>query len=528
MILVSHRAAALGVPQAVLAGLADALPVTAEVTVKGEIYSVVPHDLTSTLVLRNAGETVPAPILTQYEWPHARGWKPFEVQRQTAALMTTSPKGFVLNDKGTGKTLTTCWATGFLRQQGLIRKTLVVAPLSTLDFVWVKDIKQAFPELRTSVLSGTKAKRLKALAADADIYIVNPEGMKILEAEILAREDIDCFVFDECTALRNPTSDVTKCAARIARKMKFAWGLTGSPCPKSPTDAYGQCKVFTPGMNGLPKSFRLWEEEVLVPGGPFRSQWKPRKDAMTHVHRVMQPAARYSLDDVVELPPMVEQFLDVPLGDRQRTAYEQMREHCLALVERHEIDAQNAGVAANKLLQISTGYLYGKDAEGREVSVTLDNELRLDTMVECVEQSRSKAIVFVPFKHALSGVSERLTKEKIAHARVDGSVSVAKRLKIFNDFQNPDSTTRVIVAHPACMAHGVTLTEADTIVWFGPLCNLETFEQANARIRRIGQRRKQQYFYLQGTPMEKRVYRILKDRANFQTNLLGLFAAGSH
>ncbi len=526
MILVSRGAKALGVPSAVAAGLAGSLPVTGEVTVQGESYCVVPHDLASTLVLRNAGETVPAPVITQYAWPHARGWKPFEVQTKTVALMTTSRRCYVLNGMGTGKTICTLWAYDYLRSVGLVKKLLVVAPLSTLNFVWAKEVKQSMPHLSVSVLKGDKAKRLKALAIEADVYVINPEGMKILEAEIGARDDIDCMAIDELATFRNPTSDRTKACGRLIKRMAFAWGLTGSPCPKSPTDAYGQCKILTPGLNDLPKSFRLWEERVLVPGGPFRSQWKARKDAMDHVYAVMQPAVRFSLDDVIELPQSIELPIDVEMGPRQKVAYEQMREHCLALIDKHEIDAQNAGVAANKLLQISTGYLYGKDAEGKPVEVTLDNELRLDAMVEAVTNTPNPSIVFVPFKHALSGVAKRLADEGIGYERVDGSVSSKKRDEIFQRFQKGE--IRCLVAHPACMAHGVTLTEADTIVWFGPLCNLEIFEQANARIRRIGQKRKQLYFFLQGTAMERRVYRMLQDRANFQSNLLGLFAAGSH
>jgi len=82
----------------------------------------------------------------------------------------------------------------------------------------------------------------------------------------------------------------------------------------------------------------------------------------------------------------------------------------------------------------------------------------------------------------------------------------------------------VLVAHPECVAHGITLTAADTIVWFGPITSNETYEQANARIRRVGQKHKQQIIHLQSTAVEKKVYRMLQNQANVQDSFLKMFA----
>jgi SNF2 family DNA or RNA helicase len=89
-------------------------------------------------------------------------------------------------------------------------------------------------------------------------------------------------------------------------------------------------------------------------------------------------------------------------------------------------------------------------------------------------------------------------------------------------FQNTDKY-RVIAAHPQCLAHGITLTAADTIIWFGPVTSLEIFDQANARIRRVGQKHKQQVLMLQSTPVEKKIYRMLRAKQLVQNKLLALF-----
>jgi SNF2 family DNA or RNA helicase len=131
-------------------------------------------------------------------------------------------------------------------------------------------------------------------------------------------------------------------------------------------------------------------------------------------------------------------------------------------------------------------------------------------------------IVFVPYTHALDGVSKRLTEESIEHGVVSGKTSRREREKLFGLFQNTDRI-KVLAAHPATMSHGLTLTAADTIVWFAPYTSLETYEQANARIRRVGQKHKQQILMFQGTPAERKVYARLRAKKKVQDKILDLF-----
>jgi hypothetical protein len=520
-VIVGRASKTLGIAAAMAVGLG--LPVTAEVTLRDQQFAVLEHNFHNTLALRSRGLEVPAPALSQYAFPDAQGYRPFSVQLKTVALMTTAPRAYILNGMGTGKTKSALWSFDALREQGLVSRCLVLCTVSTMEDTWAEEVKVTLPHLRVSVVKGDKARRLKALAADAEVYIINHDGIKVIEDEIRARPDIDCVIVDEFASFRNPTADRTKCLARILKQARFAWGMTATPCPKSPTDAYGQCKTLTPGCHGLPDRFKKWEDMVLVPGGPFRSQWKPKADAMDTVYRVMQPAVRFALDDIVELPPLHEHPVEVGMGPIQQRVYKQIRDEAYALVQKNEITAANAGVAANKLLQIATGFLYGSDG----TVIQLDNTPRMDALVKSIREAKQKVLVFAPFRHALAGISQRLTLEGIEHGIVQGGVSGTKRAAIFKRFKNKDDGMGVILAHPRSMAHGLTLTIADTIVWFGPLFDLEIFEQANGRIRRFGQKNPQHFIYLQGSPAERKIYAMLRSRAAFQSNLLGLFKAGS-
>jgi len=176
----------------------------------------------------------------------------------------------------------------------------------------------------------------------------------------------------------------------------------------------------------------------------------------------------------------------------------------------------------NKLSQGGTGWVYASD----KTVAALDNGARLDVMLELIDATNHKVLVFVPFKHALDGISKVPNRENTQPAVVSGDTPAGARSDIFSAFQNT-TKYKVLAAHPQCLAHGITLTAADTIIWFGPTTSLEIYEQANARIRRIGQKHKQQVFKLQGTPVEKKIYRLLSDHQAVQDRLLELFEDAS-
>jgi SNF2 family DNA or RNA helicase len=229
------------------------------------------------------------------------------------------------------------------------------------------------------------------------------------------------------------------------------------------------------------------------------------------------------LDDVVELPDIIERTIDINLGKKQGEIYEKLRQHAYAAVQEGEITAMNAGAVLNKLLQVSLGYVYTKD---RGV-VALDNDLRLDALTDAINSTDRKVLVFCPFTHALDGVCERLKREGIEFGSVHGGTPKRYRDELFSAFQQT-TKYKVIAAHPATMSHGLTLTAADTVIWFGPTTSLETFEQANARIRRIGQKHKQQILMFQSTPAERRVYSRLMAKKTVQDNLLDMFASDTN
>lgn len=478
--------------------------------VKGELL-VINHGLAEYVLLRRLGYAIPNPILSYYDWS---GGTPFQVQRITVSMLTANARGYVLNDMGTGKTKAALWAWDALYAAGYCKKLLVVSPRSTLRFVWANEVFATVPHRKCAVLHGSKKKRLDQLATDADVYVINHDGLKVIQSQIerlVAAGEINVLVIDELAEHRNKNAR-SKAMEKFAAKFDWVWGMTGSPTPHYPTDAWQQCRIVTPWR--VPTHFTDVRDILMKKVGPH--QWVPRDGAMDTVFEWMQPSVRFSMDDVMELPDTVTREVVVPLGPKQQHVYNMLALHFQAGVENHVINAANAAVAMSKLLQVALGWVYTKQKD----IVSLDNDDRLQAIYDLIMANSRKVIVFSAYRHAVEGIAAYLRSRDIDTAMVHGDVN--KREDIFNAFQN-STKYKVLCAHPECMAHGLTLTAANMEIWGGPIADYSIYEQACARIRRAGQAHRQQIIHVLGSPVERKIYRLLRTRALTQDALLELF-----
>lgn len=485
---------------------------------RGVPITLVPHRLDETLILKNLGYDVPSPVQYHYDW--SGEYTPFDVQRVTVDLMTVYPRAFCLNDMGSGKSASALWAVDFLRQKKRVERTLVVAPLSTLERAWGDEIFRNFPHLNYAVLHGSRDKRLRLLAnRDFDIYVINHDGLEIVAEELGDRPDINMIVIDELAVYRNAQTTRWKVANEVCNKQlsgtRRVLGLTGTPTPNAPTDAYGQVKLVKP-ENVAGMSFTRFKDRVMQQISQY--VWLPRANAQEVVAQHMLPSVRFSLEDCVQLPELVYVDRDASLSGEQAKAYNQMMNQLATELAQGEIVAVNEGVKASKLIQIACGVAYDVDGVERVTGA----ESRVAVVKELIEESSSgKAIVFVPFRSVVAYVTDKLRKAGFAVESIDGSTSKRDRDQIFSRLQTSNDLN-VIVAIPSCMAHGITLTAASTIIWYAPVTSNEIFTQANARCHRPGQKHKCVVAQIAGTPIERRYYRRLKDKQSSQGLLLEL------
>lgn len=478
-------------------------------------HMVMPHDRASVRLLRNFGLDAPAPILTQYDWS---GDTPFETQKKTAELLSVNSRAYILSTMGTGKTRAALYAADYLMKTGEIFKGLIVAPLSTLTNVWEQEIFKCFPHRSSLTLHGTRKKRLELLEEPADFYIVNHDGIHIIQEAIKDRVDINLVIIDETAAFRNGRTRRFKSMKKVVSNRKYVWGLTGAPTPNEPADAWAQCRLITPER--VPNYFGRFKDKTMIKVSQFR--WVPRKEANDIVAEAMKPSVRFTREETVELPPVSFRDVVVPLSKEQTHLYDGLMKRFQTEYATKKITAVNEGVRLSKLLQVCCGYVYSSETGDTRSTIIPDHADRIAALDELIAENDRKTIVFVPYIHACEGIFRHVSKKHSA-ALINGSTPKKDRDKIFTMFQQSD-TPRVLIAHPQTMAHGLTLTAANTIVWYSPTMSLEIYLQANARISRPSQTHKQLIVHMIGAPVEKRVYKRLSSKGKMQGTLLGMLS----
>lgn len=463
-------------------------------------------------VLRNLNvKDVPSPILGKYDWPGR--YKPFDHQKTTASFLTMNPRAFCFNEQGTGKTASAIWAADFLMKQGKINRVLIICPLSIMDSAWRNDLFSFAMHRTVDIAHGAKKKRQEIIGSDTEFVIINYDGVEIVKDDI-ANGGFDLIIVDEATHYKNAQSKRWKVLASIMTGDTWLWMMTGTPAAQSPVDAYGLAKLVNP--KEVPRFFGAFRELVMHKVTQFK--WAPKPNATEIVYNALQPAIRFTKEQCLDLPEMTYVKREVELTAQQKKFYEILRKQMMTTAGGEQITAANAAVNMNKLLQISCGAVYSDTGE----TVEFDVKNRYKVLREVIDESSQKVLIFVPFKHVIGILKEKLDKEGITNDVINGDVSANKRTAIFKEFQDTDNP-RVLIIQPQAAAHGVTLTAANTIVWWGPTSSLETYAQANARVHRSGQKHPCTVVQLQGSPVEKRIYKMLDDRINVHTKMIDLY-----
>ena len=482
-------------------------------TPKGTGYRVaVNWTLPNTKILHNLGfKKVPSPIEGQYNWPGL--YKPFAHQKVTAGFLTVNQRAYCLNDMGTGKTMSVIWAADYLLTKRYISRVLIICPLSIMDSAWRADLFRTTMHRRVDIAHGSRDKRRKVIASDAEFVIINYDGVESVQKELLAG-GFDLIVCDEASALKTATTKRWKMINGLIQSHTWLWLMTGTPAAQSPTDAYGLAKMLNP--KSVPSFFGAFRDKVMLKVSTFRYVAKP--EAQEIVHQTLQPAIRFTKEECLDLPEMTYMERDVPMTAQQKKYYDLLRKDLLIHAAGEEVTALNAAIQMNKLLQISSGACYADNGE----VVEFDCANRLHEMTEMVRQSSHKTLVFANFKHAIVTIKAHLDKEGITSEVIHGGVSAGKRTEIFSSFQQkPD--IQVLIIQPQAASHGVTLHAANTIVWFGPITSTETYLQANARVYRAGQKNPCTVVHLIGSSVERDLYRALASRTLAQDSLLAMY-----
>ena len=454
---------------------------------------------------------IPSPIERDYTWPGMH--KPFNHQRDTARFLTLHRRAFCFNEAGTGKTSAAIWAADYLMNQGKVKRCLVICPLSIMQSAWQADLFKTAMHRTCGIAHGSVSKRKKVLEGGYEFVIINYDGVGTVKDEI-ADGAFDLIIVDEANAYKNPSTVRWKTLAKLIKPETYLWMMTGTPAAQSPIDAFGLARLINP--NGVPKFATAWRDKVMQQVSKFK--WVPKGNSRTTVFDALQPAIRYEKAQCLDLPEVTYQTRVIPLSPQANRYYHRLRKEMQIQAVGETISTVNAAAAISRLLQLSGGAVYTDDGN----VVEFDIQPRMSVLKEVLDEALHKVLIFIPYRHTLSLVKAALDADGVTNEVISGDVSASDRARVFNNFQNNENP-RVLLIQPQAASHGVTLTAADTVVFWSPVMSVETYLQCIARIDRVGQKSKMTVIHLQGSEVERRMYSMLQSKVDMHEKLVDLF-----
>lgn len=466
-------------------------------------------------VLKNLGvKDVPSPITKRYAWPGR--YVPMAHQIETASFLTMNRRAFVFNSPGTGKTLSALWAADYLMRLGKVRRVLIVCPLSIMQAAWVQDISNSVIHRSVVVAHHPKAaRRIELVQQRYEIVIINYDGLDLITKEINNDGRFDLVIADEANIVKNAQTRRWKALASIVKPHTYLWMMTGTPASQSPVDAYGLAKLVNP--DGVPQFYTAWRDKVMQKITMFK--WAPKPGSVDVVHAALQPAIRFTKEQCLDLPPVMTMTREVEMTPQQTKYYQLLKDQMMIAAAGTTISAVNAAAAVSKLLQISCGSALN---DNKEV-IQFDAAPRLAVLEEILEETDRKVLIFALFRSSIEVINNHLIKRGIASECIHGDVPHSKRSDIIRRFQH-EQTPRVLVMQPQTTAHGITLTAADTVVFFGPLMSVDQYIQCIARSDRKGQNSdKVTVVHIQSSPIERKMFKALEQRVSDHALLTEMF-----
>ena len=469
-----------------------------------------------------------------------------------------SGKGFGLFfEMGCGKSLTALAIMGALWEQGLIRRVLVIAPGSVVS-VWEDELKKfaAFP-YAFSALLGTKAQRLKKLAALEDLGVpggralreclqqppcVPPSkggglngigtgdpsptnGTELLVAginyesvwrdeifEALLRFGPELVICDESQRIKNHKAQQTVAAVELAKRAKYRLALSGTPITQDVQDLFSQYDFLDSTVFG--ENFFSYRNRYCLMGGFGNKKVIGTKNEDELSNRMYSIAYRVTKAEALDLPPETFLYRKVELSPKERKLYDEMRRNAyIELSAEQEVSATTVLTKLLRLQQIAGGFIKADGEERVQQIGTSKMDALEDILEDYVLGERRQLVIFARFIPEIDGICELLHKKGISYHRITGDVALEERGQRVSEFQS--GQRQCFVAQIQTAGLGITLHAASAAVFYSVGYNLADYQQALARIHRKGQTQPCTYIILQGAnTVDQKVMEALEKKSD--------------
>lgn len=391
-----------------------------------------------------------------------------------------------------------------------IQRVLVIAPKRVAETTWTDEAQEwdHTKGLRLSVVIGSQKKRVDALNADADIYVINRENVVWLVEYYGRHWPFDMVVIDEASSFKNHQAKRFKALKKVRPLVKRIVELTGTPAPNGLLDLWAQMYLLDRGER-LERSITRYRDRYFDPDkrdGHIVYSWKLKPGASDEIYsRIGDVCVSMKSSDYLTLPPAMMNVVPVKLQPVAMKKYNELEKELVLSIDETDIVANTAASLSGKLLQMANGAVYDENKE-----VVHIHDEKLDALEEIIDCNAGKSVmVFYYFKHDLARLKERFPNAK--------ELDTADDIHDWNAGKIP-----LLLVHPASAGHGLNLQHGGHIVvWFGLTWSLELYQQANKRLHRPGQSEPVMIHHLvaRGT-IDEDVMRALKDKSVGQDTMM--------
>lgn len=438
-------------------------------------------------------------------------YKPHRYQAFSTEFILKHKSAGLFLECGLGKSVITLTAIVELMYNMFdVSKVLVIAPLRVADTTWQDEIEkwEHLKCLKLSKILGNKKNRIMALYKKADVYTINRENVPWLVDFYKNDWPFDMVIIDELSSFKSPSAKRFKALKKVRHKIKRIVGLTGTPAPNGLLNIWSQIYLLDGGKR-LGRTFTGYRNRYFHPqkyiNGGIPTDYTINEDAEEKIYeKISDICISMKALDYLKMPECIFNKVMVELSEKDMKLYCKLERDLLLPFEDSDVDAKNAVVLSNKLLQMASGAVYDEFGDVKHI-----HDKKLDALEDLIEAANGKPVlVYYGFKHDKDRIKERFDVEDI---------NTSEDIANWND-----GKIQIALCHPAATGHGLNLQEGGcTIIWFSMTWSLELYQQANARLYRQGQKHNVVIHHIIAKDtVDEKVIQALENKDTSQTALI--------
>ena len=439
-------------------------------------------------------------------------------------------------EMGTGKTKVLIDNLAMLYDKGRVDGALIVAPKGVIGTWYNQELPTHLPNHIESVsvlwqpnINKKQKEKLDTLfetGEDLHILIMNVEAFSTEKGTEFAKKFLrshkSLVAIDESTTIKNPKAKRTKNITDLSHLAKYRRIMTGSPVTKNPLDLYSQCEFLHPYLLDFTSYYafrnRYAEMKTLHMHGRqiqivsnFKNLGELSDTLKNFSYRVLK-------EDCLDLPDKIYIKRNISLTTEQQKVYESMKEKALAILNGKQVTSVSVLTQLMRLHQITCGHFVADDGSVQEVKSN-----RLNELMDVLEEIEGKAIIWAHYQHDIKKIIKSIEKVHGPGSVVDyyGLTAQEHRQPNIKKFQEDDKC-RFLVGTPQTGGYGITLTQANTVVYYSNGYDLEKRLQSEDRAHRIGQKKSVTYVDIMAEEtVDEKIVKALRKKINIASEVLG-------